>query len=135
MKKVYKEDNDFVFHLRININDFTEFAHVRQFKSFRVKIYTNDVDEYAEAYYLARGAGIYHNIVVQNDEDFVIVNAQDLSKLENGTMKIHIEFTCGSPYFSDYQYNETYDIETDYYLTDAVYNQSNCKHCCKLIND
>ena len=135
---IHKNNRDFVFWL--DIQSFAkEYTRVHQFNEFHVKIYTNDIDQYIEAYYKAIGTGQYKNIVPQadtegNERDFILINAQDLSTLDDGMLKLHIEFRMSTIHFEDHYYNECYDIETQYKLIDKRYSQSHCT-ACQLIDD
>ena len=130
MKTIHKDNQDFVFAL-----DITTFHdkhnRVKDFNNISIKIYTNDVDEYIEATYTAIG-GIYDNIIPQDDYDFIIINAADLKTLEDGIMKLHIEYQLKSNYHDDGKFNDCFDVETEFYLKEKRYT-GNLKNC--LIDD
>lgn len=138
MRKIYKRGNDFVFAIQMLTSDADNgnllLSRVRKFREVNIKIYTNDIDEFVTASYNSAGSGTWTNIVEQEHYDFVIINRSDLEKLEDGILKIQIDFQLGALDFKDKTYMETYNIETEYYLFDKLYNSSDCPSC-KLINN
>ena len=138
MKTIHKSNKDFVFLIDIETLNDTH-RRVHDFNDFSIKIYTNDIDEYIECWYVSGGTGTYHNIIPQTDEkgrehDFCVVNASELETLEDGVMKLHIEYKLKSDYHDDNYYNDCYDIETDYVLVTKRYDHSSCQKNC-LIDD
>lgn len=137
MKKIYKRGNDFVLALQMITSDIDEnlqLTRATQFREINIRVYTNDIDEYILAHYDSAGQGTWINIVEQEDFDFIILSKEELAKLEDGIMKIRIDYRLGSAHFNSNTYTETHDFETEYYLFDKIYDSSECNKC-KLIND
>jgi hypothetical protein len=126
MNIIHKNNQDFVFLLNI-VTYNSQLSRVHDFKEFKVKIYTNDINEYVEASYRAYGEGLYNNIIEQNNMDFIIINSNDLNTLDDGVMKLHIDYTISSGYYVDGTYDGSYDIETNYILRSKIYDQSKCR--------
>jgi len=138
MIKLHKNNQDLVFQLVIETTDHDTRQviqnRVKDFHSFVIKVFTNDLDDFIEASYIA-ATGIYHNIVEQGDNDFLIINSSDLATLEDGIMKLYIEYKISSPHFDDGFYNGCHDIETGFMLVYKRYDNSICTTPCNLIDD
>jgi len=138
MIKLHKNNQDLVFQLVIETTDHDTHQviqnRVKDFHSFVIKVFTNDLDDFIEASYIA-ATSIYHNIVEQGDNDFLIINSSDLETLDDGMLKLHIEYKISSLYFNDDNYKGCYDIETGLMLVDKRYDNSTCPLPCNLIDD
>jgi hypothetical protein len=128
---IYKHTQDLIF--AIEFYTYKAMARVTDFHEVIIKIYTTDIDDYVEASYKSLG-NIYHNIVPQGDHDFIVINSEDLTPLDDGVLKMHIIFNMRTDYLEDRTYDESYDIETGFYLVNKRYDKSECKKCI-LIED
>jgi len=134
MIRVHKANQDFVFALDIRTYKDTQ-SRVSDFHKFVIKVYTTNVIDFIEASYEAVGTGNYINIIPQDDYDFLIINSNDLETLEDGNIKLHIEYEISANDWDDGQYNGCYDVETGFYLMDEKYNNTDCPQGCNLIDD
>ena len=86
-------------------------------EEFRMKIYTTNPHNFIEVTYKD---DVFTGIVTNDDADFVVLNSDDLIKLDDGVIcyQYHIKFTDEN--FKDQSYDEVITGQTNLYL------KSNC---------
>lgn len=85
--------------------------------SFNIKFFTTNPRNYIESSYQN---GEYVGIIKEEDSDYVILNASDLEKMDEGILHYTYHIRITNPDFEDGFYDEIITGETNLYL------KSNC---------
>ena len=111
IQKIYK-GSDILFNIKLTDANGLPFR-VNAIAEFSIKFYTTDPLVFVECKYKDT---IYTGIIPGDTLDSIVLNTNDINRLEDGVLKYTYSFKIGNSNFNDGTYDETINVQTKIYL-------------------
>lgn len=111
IQKIYK-GSDIMVTLLLKDAEGTPYR-ISTTNEFTIRFFTTDPDTYIEGTY---SGGKYTGIIVEEDTDYIALNALDLEKLEDGVLSYVYNIRIVNTGFKDGFYDEVVKGQTNLYL-------------------